>query len=389
MARNAQPDASAPQAPPNQSEPSEPPLSRVPDWLLRFGTSAWMTLGLIGLAVVVYLGLRELSALVAPLVVAVVIGMLFYPVVDALAARGLNRGLGASVVLLGIVAAASIAVFMAVRGVIDQGPEIVASLEEGWVTLQQQLTDFNIDLQAARDLVSQLGSGDGLGLGGLLSTTFSSVASLLIGLFIGTFLLFFLLRDWHPISAFLGRNAGLPQDLGSGLINDATTSIRRYFYGLTISSIIVSILIGLAMALLGLPLAFTIALVTFVTSYIPYLGAIFAGAFACLVALGSGGVGRALIVLAVVIFTQNVVQTVVQTKITSDQLQLHPIVNLGSTVVGAAFAGIIGATLSAPAVAMVIAARKRLIGYNWSDSRTHGDPAAQPAPAPPPGNSAN
>jgi predicted PurR-regulated permease PerM len=40
---------------------------------------------------------------------------------------------------------------------------------------------------------------------------------------------------------------------------------------------------------LGVPLAGTIALVAFVTSYVPYLGAFVAGAFAVLIAYGSGG----------------------------------------------------------------------------------------------------
>ena len=161
---------------------------------------------------------------------------------------------------------------------------------------------------------------------------------------------------------------GLPKALGSGLLDDATDSIRSYFSGLAISSIPVSITIGLAMLVLDIPLAFTVALVTFVTSFIPYLGAIVSGAFAVLVALGAGGLQDALIMLVVVLITQNVIQTLLLTKVTSDKLSLHPIVNLGSTIVGATLAGLVGATLSAPIVATLIAVRKRLVTYREQDS---------------------
>lgn len=64
--------------------------------------------------------------------------------------------------------------------------------------------------------------------------------------------------------------------------------------------------------------------------------------------------------LAVILVVQNVVQPIVQTKFTEDALHLHPIVTFGSTNVGTALAGILGATLSAPIVAMLISINKRL-----------------------------
>ncbi len=123
---------------------------------------------------------------------------------------------------------------------------------------------------------------------------------------------------------------------------------------------VTSVLIGLAAVLLDVPLAFAIAVVTLVTSYIPYLGAILSGAFATLLALGAQGPQAAIIMLVVILVVQNIVQTVVLTTLTSDVLSLHPIVALGSTTVGAALAGALGATLSSPAVAVAIRVDRRL-----------------------------
>ena len=96
-------------------------------------------------------------------------------------------------------------------------------------------------------------------------------------------------------------------------------------------------------------------------SYIPFFGAIISGAFACLIALGSGGLTSAVIALLVVLVIQNVLQAVINAKFMGDSLNLHPIVVLAVTIVGSIFGGLLGTTLAAPALAMVLRARKRLV----------------------------
>jgi predicted PurR-regulated permease PerM len=341
------------------------PLSRVPLWLRTLGTVSWLSLGVIALLVIAYFGLAGLSALLIPLVVAVVLGMIFYPLVDVLKRAGVPRALGAALVMLGLVAISAAAIWMAVAGVVDQWPQINQQLQLGWDQVERWLADFGLSLDGLKNLWDSIGSGgqSSAGLTGLVQAGFSSAAAFAFGLFIGAFLLYYLLKDWHTLGDWSARHVGLPDELGIGLLKDATSAIRRYFYGITLASIPVAFGIGLAMWLLGLPLAPTVVLVTFVTSYVPYLGAIFSGAFTVLIALGSGGITEALIMLAVVLVTQNGLQTIVQTKLTSDQLALHPIVNLGSTIVGATVAGLLGATLSAPIVAMLIASHKRIRAY--------------------------
>ncbi len=332
---------------------------------MRLGISAWMLIGIIVLGVAVYYGLAQISSLVAPLVVAVVMGMLFYPLVDRMAARGIGRGLAAAIVLCALTLIVVFSIYLSIRGIFDQGPEIAAQIEQGWMQVQEWLASVGIDLSRVEEAFSSIGSSAGGAVGGAVAATVSGLGFFAIGVFIGSFILYYLLKDWHHLTAWLAGHAGLPRDLGTGLIDDATTSIRSYFYALTMTSIPIAIVIGVAMWALGLPLAFTIALVTFVTAYIPYLGAIFSGAFATLIALGSGGLTDALIVLAVVLLTQNVMQTLLLTRLSSTQLQIHPIVNLGSTIIGASIAGILGATLSAPFVAMIVAAQRRLAAYRW------------------------
>ena len=129
----------------------------------------------------------------------------------------------------------------------------------------------------------------------------------------------------------------------------------------------------------AIPLAFTIGVVTLVTSYVPYLGAIVSGAFATLIALGSNGIDTAIVILIVILVVQNIVQTIVLVGLAGNALSLHPIVVLGATIVGAAVAGMLGAALASPAVAVAILVQRRLSSERVEPASL----AAEPDPGPP------
>lgn len=339
--------------------------------LSRWGRASWMLLGIIALATVGYSLLAAVSGLVVPLVIATVIGMLASPLVDWFERRGVARPLGSLIVLIAIVGAFVGSVAVAVDGVIDQGDEITKQLTAGLDRVDQWLEDLDIDAGVADERVEQAKQfGVDLipGAASWFTTAFSGFVSFVAGTLLGLFLLYFILADWAQLRSWLGAHLGVPADLGIDIIDDATAIIRQGFAALTVSSVATAILIGTTMVVLGLPLAFTVALVTFVTSYIPYLGAIFSGAFACLVALGAGSITDALLLLVVILVVQNIVQTVMTTKLTSDRLSLHPIANLISTIVGASLAGLLGATLSAPVLAMTIQIGRRVRQYQPTDS---------------------
>ncbi len=256
------------------------------------------------------------------------------------------------------------------NGVVDQGDEIARQLTAGINQVDLWFQDLDVDLGTAGnglDQAKRLGVDLLPGVAGWLTTAFSGVISFAVGSFVALFLLYFILADWEQLRHWLGRHLGVPADLGESIIDDTTSVIRQGFSALTVSSIVTAVLIGATMVVLGVPLAFTVALVTFVTSYIPYLGAILSATFACLVALGASGTTEALVLLVVILVVQNVVQTVVSTKLTSDRLALHPIAGFVSTIVGASLAGLLGATLSAPVLASIILVRKRVVEYRPMD----------------------
>ncbi|MGK0276785.1 MAG: putative PurR-regulated permease PerM [Ilumatobacter sp.] len=344
--------------------------------LVRWGRASWLLLGILAVATVSYSALAAMSGLVVPLVIATVIGMLASPLVDILERRKVPRGVGALLVLLGIVAAIIGSAMTAINGMVDQGDEISRQLTAGLQSIDGWLQGFDVDAGVAADRLDQAKQfGVDLipGLAGWFTTAFSGVISFFAGCFLGLFLLYFILADWARVRDWVGSHLGVPQDLGRDVVDDATAVIRQGFSALTVSSFTTAVIIGATMVVLDIPLAFPVALVTFMTSYIPYLGAIFSAIFAFLVALGSAGLSEALILLVVILVVQNVVQTVMTTKLTSDKLSIHPIANIVSTIVGAAIAGLLGATLSAPLLAMAIRITRRVRDYQPIAGTPAGD----------------
>ncbi|MFC8596895.1 AI-2E family transporter [Isoptericola sp. NPDC057191] len=343
--------------------------------VLRLGRIGWAVVGIAAAAVVVYATVSAISGLAVPLVVAAVLGLLLHPLVDRLERLGLRRGLGSLAVLVALGGVLALAVGVTADGISDQSAEIADRLASGLATLQEQLAGTTWDLSGV-DLQDTSGALAG-GVASLFGSVFSSAAAFVVGTFIAVFFLFYVMADWPRIEEFAARHSSVGGTSGRVVVDEATTTLRRYFGALTTSSLVTAALIALAAVLLDVPLAFSIALVTFVTSYIPYLGAIFSGAFAVLIALGSQGPTQALILLGVILLVQNVVQTLMLTKLSSDRLRLHPIVNLGSTIVGAVLAGLLGAMLSAPVTVIV----RDVLGHAGSQAdRDTEHPEPQPRP---------
>jgi predicted PurR-regulated permease PerM len=343
--------------------------------LARWGVRSWLLLGVIGLAGAVLWLLSQVSGFVVPLVLAVVLGALFAPLVERLRARGVPRSGGALLVLLGLAAVVAGSVWLVVAGVVQQSGQIAAQVTAGLDTLSSWLASHGVDIGSGASATDQVSSATGEALGGLaaaLSGTFSSLVALGIGTAIGAFLVYYVIVDWDGLTRWVGSHLGLDPETGAAVVDDSAVAVRRYFWALTLSAVVTAVLIGGAAWLLGVPLAFTIGVVTLVTSYVPYLGAIVSGAFATLIALGSNGLETAIVILVVILVVQNIVQTIVLVRLAGTALSLHPIVVLGATILGAAVAGMLGAALASPAVAVAILVQRRLAAVRADPGATGG-----------------
>ena len=352
---------------------------RVSPALRTWGTRSWLYLGILLWALAIITFLTTISGLFVPMVVAVVIGMLCYPLVDYLAAHRVNRTIGSLLVILLVIAVLIGTLWVTWVGIFSQSDEMVTQLGAG-LTALSNWSNLNVSTELieqirtkAVEALPQLASG----LTSFIFSGFSGILSFFMGGFTALFLLFYLLSDWDNVSTWVGRHLGVPGELGATLIADATSALRIYFYALTLANLPVAAAVGITMWLLGLPLAVPVALVTMVTAYIPYLGAILSGAFAALVALGAGGVVDAVIILGVILGLQNILDPIVSNYVTSDKLQLHPIVTLVTTMGGGILFGALGATLANPLTAVLLDVREQVQTYR-AKQQTNGDQDQSP-----------
>jgi predicted PurR-regulated permease PerM len=349
--------------------------SAIPGWMTTAGIGAWLIVGMAAALAIAGWFFTATASISVPLVLAMVIGMIAYPVCARMTSRGVPKSAAAGIVLLLLLAVVVGVIWVTVAGVLDQWPSIQAQLQNGIAKLAPTLNAMGFNSAAVDSAIhtaqpSSAGgapSGDPFtgkvlgALGSVLKGGLSGIFSLLFSVFIALMLVFYVLTDFPTMSDWLSRHMGsLPQSVGEGIIDDAVHAMRGYFRATSISGLAVAVVIGIAMLVMGVPLALTVALVTFLTCYIPFFGAIFSGAFAFVIALSSNGFPAAVALLVIVLLTQNVLQTIIINRVMGESLNLHPLVVLVVTMLGGIFGGLLGAALGAPLAALFINAGKRL-----------------------------
>ena len=134
-----------------------------------------------------------------------------------------------------------------------------------------------------------------------------------------------------------------------------------------------AVLIGLGLWTLDVPLVLPLAVLTFVSAFVPIVGALFAGFVAVLIALVSNGLTDALIVLALIVAVQQLEGNVLQPMIQSRGLGLHAAVVLLAVTLGGSLSGIVGSLLAVPVAALIA------VVWNYLREQLSDPPPALPA----------
>lgn len=329
---------------------------RTPVWLRNVGRSSWLLVGALALVGGLIWLLAATYTIVGPMVCALIVAVVAMPLVQRLD-RHMPRMLAAAIVLLAVAAIAVIVVVIVIAGITGQSAEISAEAAAGVDRLRGWLTSVGVDSSsatgaattvksAAPNVISTLVHGIVHGIRGL--------ASVLFGLSFAALGTFFLLKDGPQMRHWLDRHMGVSQPVAHTISSALITSLRGYFRGVTLVAGFNGVVVGLAALVLGVPLAGTIAVVTFVTAYIPYIGAVVAGAFAVLLALGSQGTGVAVAMLVVVILANGLLQNLVQPFAMGSALHLNPLVVLVVTIGAGCLFGMLGLVLAAPIVSATV-----------------------------------
>jgi predicted PurR-regulated permease PerM len=369
----------------DETDPLDPRhLARVfrpPVWLRDLGFTAWFLVGLLALLVGLVWILGLTSTIVDPVAVGAVVAIVASPLVGWLQRHHVPRGAGAAIVLVLIVAVVIVVVGLVIGGIVEQSSQIKSSLNDSLDTIEKWFNDAGANSTTAskEDVVNAVSGSGGTVLRGLASGI-RTLTSLIFFLTFAAFSIFFLLTDGPRIRGWVDGHLGLPVDLATVITHNVIHAMRRYFLGVTAVAAFNAAVVGIGALLLGVPLAGTIAIVTFVTAYIPYIGALVSGAFAVLLALGATDTQTAVIMLVIVILANGLLQNLFQPLAFGAALDLNPLAVLIVTIAAGALFGMLGMIVAAPLLSAAVHVASEI---GRARAQTAPEPPAPPLPSAP------
>jgi putative heme transporter len=353
-----------------------------PKWLRDAGIASWLLAGVAILLVGAVWLLALTETIVGPVTVGLIVAVVASPAVAWLESHHVGRVAGAGIVVLVILAIAVGVLLLVVGGITSQGDAVRSQANHAAPRIQDWLTDLGVDSKGARSVTESVQAATP----GAISTLvhgivdgITGLASVAIGASFAFLAIFFLLKDGPGMREWVDGHLGVAKPVARLATGSVLTSLRRYFLGVTFVAAFNGVVVGLGALILGVPLAGTIAVVTFVTAYIPYLGAFVAGAFAVILALGASGGTTALIMLVIVLLANGLLQNIFQPIAFGATLRLNPLVVLVVTIGAGCLFGMIGLVLAAPLLSAgrQIAAQ---LGSARAAATRERAPAAAPAP---------
>lgn len=365
-------------------QPAEPPVggateaerevtASVPFGMRLAAAWSWRLL-LVGgvLAVVVFL-IIQLRLIVIPILVAVLIGALLVPFAGFLQRHRWPKWLAVAVAMLSALAAVGGLLTLGITQIVRGSDELAAQSLVAWDEFREWLLEgpFHITEQQLNDFVDQVVTSvqeDGsVLLTGALSLG-STLGHFLAGMLLALFATLFILIDgrgiWNWIVGIFPRRARAAID-GAGVAGWAT--LQNFVKVQILVATIDAIGIGLGAFFLGVPLAVPIAILVFLGSFIPIVGAVATGALAVFVALVYNGPVIALIMLGIVLLVQQVEGHVLQPLIMGTAVKVHPLGVVVAVATGSLLAGIPGALFAVPVAAVLNVMIAYVASGEWKD----------------------
>jgi putative heme transporter len=333
----------------------------------------------------------RLHVVVIPLVIATLLSALLSPAVTILRNRvRMNKSLATALVLVTGLAAVGATLYLVISQFIAGSDQLIKKTSEGIQKLQtwtrngplhlsqQQLDSLGDDIQGLfTNNSNSLTSG-------ALSTA-GTVFEVLAGLFLVLFTTFFFLRDGRRISRFL--IGLLPSATRAPLTSAADSSwvtLVSYVRATVLVAFIDAVGIGLGLVIVRVPFAFPLAALVFLGAFVPIVGATVSGAVAVLIALVTKDWVAALIVLGIVIGVQQLEGHVLQPLIMGRAVAIHPLAVITAIAAGAVLAGIVGALVAVPIVAVLNTGIRHLAALRRAQDLGLPPPVEPTAPTGPP-----
>ncbi|MFD5698009.1 AI-2E family transporter [Streptomyces lasiicapitis] len=357
------------------------PVAAVP-WGVRVAAEAgWRLLVLAGTVYVLMKVISAVQLVVFAFVAALLITAMLQPTVARLKRLGLPQGLATvATAVLGFVIIGLVGWFV-VWQVMENVDTLSDQIQDGIEDLRKWLLNspFHVTEDQINDIAKSLREAVGDNSEEITSAGLEGVTVIveaLTGILLAMFSTLFLLYDGPRIWKWflkLVPAAARPGVAGAG--PRAWRTLTAYVRGTVIVALIDAVFIGVGIYFLGVPMAVPLAVFIFLFAFIPLVGAVISGALAVVVALVTQGVFTAVMALIVVLAVQQIEGHILQPFILGRAVAVHPLAVVLSVAAGGMVAGIGGAVVAVPLVAVT----NTVVGYLRAYSR---EAALKQAPQP-------
>lgn len=359
-----------------QSDRLDDVIGAVPRVLRVSAALGWRLLVVVAALYVIGTVVTYLSPVVIPVAIALLLAALLAPAVTWLHDRRVPRGLATALVLVGGVAVLggvlSFVIITFVEGVPALATQLSASVDTivGWLTTGPLgLSEDQLRTVQDEVLATLSANQESITFGAL--TTAAKFGQLATELLLVVFTLIFFLHDGAGIWRFLLR--AVPEDVRTRVDvagRRGLAALVSYVRATALVALTDGVAVGISLAVLGVPLAVPLGALVFLGAFVPIIGAVVAGSAAVLIALVANGPLSALIVLAVIIAVMQLEGHVLAPLLLGRAVKLHPLAVVLGVAAGLLVAGIAGALLAVPLLAVLNSGIRSL----RSEADEHVDP---------------
>ncbi len=360
-----------PPHPPAVGAARSAPAEAVP-WGVRVAAEAgWRFLVL---AAALYVLMRAISAVqlvILAFTAAVLITALLQPTVSRLKRLGLPRGLATAVTFIGGFVVIGLVGWFVVWQVTENIDTLSTRLQDGIVQLKQWLltSPLHVTNSQINQIVGNLNNAIGTNVDQITSVGLQGVTVIfeaLTGVFLAMFSTLFLLYDGRNVWRWaLKLFPAAAREGMAGAGPRAWRTLTLYVRGTVIVAFIDAVCIGIGLYVINVPMAVPLAVIIFLGAFVPLVGAVASGALAMIVALVTQGPFAMLMVLIVVLAVQQIEGHVLQPFILGRAVRVHPLAVVLSVAAGGLIAGVGGAVVAVPLVAVA----NTVVGYLHAHSR--------------------
>ena len=298
--------------------------------------------------VVCCVGIYFLQGLLGPAFFALTLVITVRPLVAWASKHKVPRAvsaIGAIVLIYAFVIGLFVALGVAVAQLVDTLPSYSEKFMAIWQRAQSELDRLGIDQSSLLDQLSTAVDTSRIvtlaqGMLGQL-TSFGSIL-MIMGLAV-VFLMFDMSRIEVRAEALTRLKPGIATSL-----EEFARSVRSYWLVSTVFGLIVAVLSVIALGVMGVPMAVTWGVLSFITNYIPNIGFFIGLVPPTLLALVDSGPWKALWVIVVYSALNFVIQSLIQPKFTGDAVGLNTTTTFLSLLFWAQVIGSLGAILAVP-----------------------------------------